>query len=41
MFTRVLGITLGLVLAFAATKAYNPQNPVVTTVESVMETVTS
>jgi hypothetical protein len=37
MLTRAIGIVLGLFLAFAVTKAVNPESPVVTTVETVME----
>lgn len=41
MFTRIVGISLGLILAFAVTKAVDPQSPVVTTVEHVLENVSS
>jgi hypothetical protein len=41
MFTRVIGITLGLFLAFVTTKAVNPESTVVTTVERVAESITS
>ena len=39
MFTRIVGITLGLILAFAVTKAVNPESKVVTTVEQVTENI--
>jgi hypothetical protein len=33
MFTKLIGITLGLILAFGVTKAVNPHSPVVKAVD--------
>ena len=41
MFTRLVGAVLGLFLAFAVTKAVNPESKVVTTVEHLAENFSS
>lgn len=39
MFTRVLGVTLGLILAFFVTKAQYPDSWVVKAVANVQESI--